>query len=182
MPAIVTEMFCFILLQSFTTTCFGPYGPSSGGLQHLLSFYGTINTTTDQLFCDCLGLCCEHSVIILQFLQFKLKFNLTQQDAPIKNKKKWQSFQPHCGAGVDSASNRWVPGIFLAIKGGRRARLTATPLSTIRFSTKCVNLHVSPSYRSLRPVTGIVLRVLSCRSSSWMSVALICFDSELFSV
>jgi hypothetical protein len=27
-PAIATELF-FILLQSFTTTCFGPYGPSS---------------------------------------------------------------------------------------------------------------------------------------------------------
>jgi hypothetical protein len=29
-PAIANEMF-FILLQSFTTTCFGPYGPSSSG-------------------------------------------------------------------------------------------------------------------------------------------------------
>jgi TRAP-type mannitol/chloroaromatic compound transport system permease small subunit len=33
MPAIATEMF-FVLTQSFTTTCFGPYGPSSGGTQH----------------------------------------------------------------------------------------------------------------------------------------------------
>jgi hypothetical protein len=33
MPAIATEM-VFILLQSFTTTCFGPYGLSSDGTQH----------------------------------------------------------------------------------------------------------------------------------------------------
>jgi hypothetical protein len=58
-PAIATEMF-FILLQSFTTTCFGPYGPSSGGIQHQLSFYGAISATTDPLFCDCLDMWCEH--------------------------------------------------------------------------------------------------------------------------
>jgi hypothetical protein len=31
MPAVATEMFFIILLQFFTTTCFGPYRPSSGG-------------------------------------------------------------------------------------------------------------------------------------------------------
>jgi hypothetical protein len=30
MPAITTEMFLFYY-NLFTTTCFGPYGPSSGG-------------------------------------------------------------------------------------------------------------------------------------------------------
>jgi hypothetical protein len=50
MPAIATETF-FILLQSFTTTCFGPYGSSSGGTQHKLSFYGAIkHKTTDLLW------------------------------------------------------------------------------------------------------------------------------------
>jgi hypothetical protein len=48
-PAIATEMF-FILLQSFTTTCSGPCGPSSGGTQHQLSFYDAVNATTDALF------------------------------------------------------------------------------------------------------------------------------------
>jgi hypothetical protein len=38
MPAIATEM-VFTLLQSFTTTCFGPYESSSRGTQHQLSFY-----------------------------------------------------------------------------------------------------------------------------------------------
>jgi hypothetical protein len=70
----------FILLQSFTTTCFGPYWPSSGGTQHQLSFYGAINATTDPLFCDCLDMWCEHSILIFQFLQFDLKLNLDIKD------------------------------------------------------------------------------------------------------
>jgi hypothetical protein len=31
------------------------------------------------------------------------------------------NLQPHYGPGVDSASNRRVPGIFLGVKGGRQA-------------------------------------------------------------
>jgi hypothetical protein len=72
MPAVATEMF-FILLQAFTTTCFGPYRPSSGGTQHQLSFYGAINATTDLLFRNCLDMWREHSILSLQFLQFELK-------------------------------------------------------------------------------------------------------------
>jgi hypothetical protein len=37
MSAIATELF-FILLQSFTTTCFGPYGPSSDKAQQVFQF------------------------------------------------------------------------------------------------------------------------------------------------
>jgi hypothetical protein len=70
----------FILLQSFTTTCFGPYRPSSGETQHQLSFYTAINATTDPLFCDCLDMWCEHSIPILQFLQSELKLNLNIKD------------------------------------------------------------------------------------------------------
>jgi hypothetical protein len=79
MPAIATEMF-YILLQSFTTTCFGPYGPSSGGTQHQLSLYGAINATANPLFCDCLYMRCEQSILILQFLQFELKLSLKIKD------------------------------------------------------------------------------------------------------
>jgi hypothetical protein len=46
MPEIATEMF-YILLQFFTTTCFGPYGPSSRGIQHQLSFYGDLDDDDD---------------------------------------------------------------------------------------------------------------------------------------
>jgi hypothetical protein len=53
------KCFFFILLQSFTTTCFFPYGPSSGGTQHQLNFYGAINATADPLFCDCLDMWCQ---------------------------------------------------------------------------------------------------------------------------
>jgi hypothetical protein len=70
--AIATEMF-FILLQSSTTTCFGPYGPSSGGTQHQLSFYSAINATTDPLFC--LDVWWEYSMLILQLFTIWIKIN-----------------------------------------------------------------------------------------------------------
>jgi hypothetical protein len=45
--------------------------------EHIINyiFYGAINATTDPLFCDCLDMWCEHSILILQFLQFELKLN-----------------------------------------------------------------------------------------------------------
>jgi hypothetical protein len=38
----------FFISISFTTTCFGPYGPSSSGI-YTRHFLGAINTTTDPL-------------------------------------------------------------------------------------------------------------------------------------
>jgi hypothetical protein len=42
--------------------------------------------------------------------------------------------QPHHGPGFDSASNKWIPGIFLGVKSGRRVGLTTLPPSKSRMS------------------------------------------------
>jgi hypothetical protein len=51
-----------------------------------------------------------------------------------------------------SLSQKWVPGIFLGVKGGRPARKADNWLSV-----KCGSLDVSQPYGPSRPLTGIAL-------------------------